>query len=77
VTACGRTVAGAEGERIKLANASLERGRWRSRALEAISNFVMGVGDGAGEAGRLDGLKNEGVLMACITQVLEGGWWGV
>ena len=31
----------------------------------------MGVGDGAGEAGRLDGLKNEGVLIACIAQGLE------
>lgn len=36
------------------------------------SNFITGVGDGAGEAGRLDGLKNEGVLMACIAQVLGG-----
>ena len=33
----------------------------------------MDVGDGAGEAERLDGRKNEGVLMACIAQVLEGG----
>lgn len=30
------------------------------------------MGDGAGEAGRLDGLKNEGVLMACIVRGLEG-----
>ena len=31
----------------------------------------MGVGVGAGEAGRLDGLKNEGVLMVCIVRVLD------
>ena len=47
----------------------------------------MGVWIGAGEAGRLDGLKNEGVLMACIAQGLEEravrryvvvvGWRGV
>ena len=30
----------------------------------------MGVWIGAGEAGRLDGLKNDGVLMACIAQGL-------
>jgi len=36
-----------------------------------ISNFTVGEGVGAGEAGRLDGLKNEGVLMACIAQGLE------
>ena len=36
-----------------------------------ISNFTVGVGVGAGEAGRLDGLKNEGVLMAYIAQGLE------
>ena len=32
----------------------------------------MDVGGGAGEVGRLDGLKNEGVLMECIAQVLGG-----
>lgn len=36
-----------------------------------ISNFAVDVGGGAGEAGRLDGLKNEGVLIAYIAQVLE------
>ena len=40
--------------------------------LEATSNFITEVGDGAGEAGRLEGLRNEGVLMACIAQVLGG-----
>lgn len=50
------------GERIKFASASLERGR-------SVSNFAIDVGGGAGETGRLDGLRNEGVLIACITQV--------
>jgi hypothetical protein len=36
-----------------------------------ISNLVTDAGDGAGEAGRLDGLRNEGVLMVCIEQVLK------
>lgn len=40
-----------------------------------ISNFV--VGGGAGEAGRLDGLRNEGVLIVCIAQVLAGCVEGV
>ena len=65
MTTCGVTAAGDGVWRLKLANASLER--W----LEVISNFAVSVGVGAGEAGRLDGLKNEGVLMACIVQGLE------
>jgi hypothetical protein len=63
---CAVTTAGDGVGRLKLASASLESG-W----LEMISNFAVGVGVGAGEAGRLDGLKNEGVLMACIAQGLE------
>jgi hypothetical protein len=70
VTACGETAAGGDG-RLKLANASLESGRLRSWALEVVSNFAVDVGSGTGEAGRLDGLKNDGVLMAYITQVLD------
>ena len=31
----------------------------------------MDVGSCTGEAGRLDGLKNDGVLIACIAQVLD------
>ena len=39
-----------------------------------ISNFAaVGGGDGTGEAGRLDGLKNEGALMACIMEGIEVG----
>lgn len=76
MAACAVNVAGVGDWRLKLASASFERGRCRSYGLEAISNFAVGVGDGAGEAGRLDGLKNEGVLMACIAQGLDerAGW---
>jgi len=71
VATCGVTAAGDGDWRLKLASASLERGRLRSYWLEVISNFAVSVGVGAGEAGRLDGLKNEGVLMACIALGLE------
>jgi hypothetical protein len=36
-----------------------------------VSNFAVDVGSGTGEAGRLDGLKNDGVLMAYIAEVLD------
>ena len=58
-------------ERLNVPNPSLERGRLRSLELEAMSNFATGVGDDTGEAGRLNGLKNEGVLMACIGRGIE------
>ena len=35
------------------------------------SDLAVGVGDGTGEAGRLAGLRNEGVLMVCIVQGIE------
>lgn len=70
MAACAVAVAGDGDGRLKLASASLESGRWRSYGLDGISGFAIGVGNGAGEAGRLEGLKNEGVLMACIAQGL-------
>lgn len=70
MTACGETAAGGDG-RLKLANASLESGRLRSWVLVVVSNFAVDVGSGTGEAGRLDGLKNDGVLMAYIAEVLD------
>jgi len=77
VAACAVNVAGVGDWRLKLASASFERGRCRSYGLEAISSFTVGVGDGAGEEGRLDGLKNEGALMACMAQCLdERAAWG-
>ena len=39
--------------------------------MEVTSNPAVGKGDGAGEVGWLDCLRNEGVLMACIAQGLE------
>lgn len=64
MTACEGVIAGVGDVRLKPPSPSLERGR-----LGVISIFAVDAGGGAGEAGRLDGLKNEGVLMAYIVQV--------
>lgn len=57
-----------EGEaRRKLAKDSMDNGRERSAVGEGAGSTLFVIGVGAGEDGRLEGLKKDGVLIACIS----------